>query len=933
MADTFDTTAFGRFRLLGRIASSRLGPLFDAVDELLGRHVSIRFVPQDLLDPGRFARLRSVEIGSGIAKLIDWGRAKVPSLDEGQQRYGYLVSLPIDGEPLSASIFELTEEVWLRVLANMAMVLAAAHRAGIVHGLLTPDSVFVARDGTVTIADFGLSPRAARLLDSRYVAQEVQEGNRPTPQSDQYSLGAIARERWDRIPPSSYRSFARIEVFKRCLNPNPYKRYASTDELLGDLLRSIEGNARPLAVNAMPAASASYASWVDLPGSALLEEVRQLISKNKRALVIFIFGIVLSVLLALSVFVSRRAAGPIPFDAGSTPGTMPTYTGTTGTMSTGTSSTSGTTDTSSSGTTSTTTTATHPTGSDNLVFNTWFAQHGMKESKPEERLTKGETYDVALDLSRIAYLIAGANPSEPAKAVVEEIIRAQGKDSLEINVRPVLLGRGLQWPAGGRTVRTWKDDAWSDPRALTAGESALMTIYLKHTGPSEAPSNVDLREHFASTTAPYRLGGIQFKVYAANEGCAAIALTLWKPEAFIPLDRIVVTVPVGNAHCSVETGTESERIGAGFLTILANDSDLKPVAALHLFEIHDANDGKAKTAAVYVARGQSKDCDSYSWETKESISAAVSAVSFTDSIDQARVTEDYSNLASALDSRLFPAGDRSPCGSRAALADMKRLSEKQHQKLFATLVDESDLGRYLPMRIVFALRDGKSDVFRYPPTVLQPLPRVSYTAGDGCIADVAFVFPSALKDYTEPILSNENVAMLKKYGRLLRNQGEFDRYMGEAEPEKRTLLLLLSHHTSEGGIYFDDPKHPWLTSDRVKEFAAGSAMVMAACSSGSLSDKHTNIVDDFNGAGMDAAILAPFDIPSEAGVLFARNFALETVRARKSGEAISLADLFDRARDSSLAEARNNQKGDNRVRMALEEFFLAGNGALRVCGK
>lgn len=270
MANSFDPSAFGRFRLLGRIASSPLGPLFTALDERDGRQVSIRFVPPDLIEPARLDRLANVaqrEIGSGIAKPIEWGRADVPSLDGGRQQHGFLVTLPIVGEPLSASSFERTEGGWLRVLANVAEVIAASHRADIVHGLLTPDSVFVRDDGTVTVADFGLSARAARLLDRRYVAPEVRERNEPIPQSDQYSLGAIGLELWDRTDQSRARSFAGLEVFERCLNPNPDKRYALTDELAGDLVRLVD-NAGELAGQTTLEMADSY------PSPEMLRRVR-----------------------------------------------------------------------------------------------------------------------------------------------------------------------------------------------------------------------------------------------------------------------------------------------------------------------------------------------------------------------------------------------------------------------------------------------------------------------------------------------------------------------------------------------------------------------------------------------------------------------------------------------------------------------------------
>jgi hypothetical protein len=149
-----------------------------------------------------------------------------------------------------------------------------------------------------------------------------------------------------------------------------------------------------------------------------------------------------------------------------------------------------------------------------------------------------------------------------------------------------------------------------------------------------------------------------------------------------------------------------------------------------------------------------------------------------------------------------------------------------------------------------------------------------------------------------------------------------------ADSPKPTLVVILSHH-ADGGLYFDDDKDPWIPSMRARIFGDGSAVVMAACSSGALSQKHTDVIDDLNDAGMDAAVLAPFDIPTRAGVLFAGAFAHNVVRVRNARGNALLSDVFEEAKDDALRNAAN----DYRVRSAIDEFFLAGNGALRLCGK
>ena len=124
-------------------------------------------------------------------------------------------------------------------LRTLAETLDRAHRAGIVHGALHPNKVFVTDAATELVAGKG-TPFDSAQGKHAYVAPEVLDGHGATPQSDQYALAAIAYE-WlfgrpiahngerpleVRLMPGVDRS-ALSKAFTRALAPKPDDRFAS----------------------------------------------------------------------------------------------------------------------------------------------------------------------------------------------------------------------------------------------------------------------------------------------------------------------------------------------------------------------------------------------------------------------------------------------------------------------------------------------------------------------------------------------------------------------------------------------------------------------------------------------------------------------------------------------------------------------------------
>src|SRR6266496_3931250 len=151
----------GRYRLVHRLASGGMGQVWRAADEILGRPVAVKLLSsefagdQAFLDRFRTEARRTAGLcHPGIASVFDYGEIEEPN------RAAYLVMELVEGAPLSAVLARegrLDPERVLDVVAQAALALEAAHRAGVVHRDVKPSNLLIRRDGVVKVTDFGIA--------------------------------------------------------------------------------------------------------------------------------------------------------------------------------------------------------------------------------------------------------------------------------------------------------------------------------------------------------------------------------------------------------------------------------------------------------------------------------------------------------------------------------------------------------------------------------------------------------------------------------------------------------------------------------------------------------------------------------------------------------------------------------------------------------
>jgi serine/threonine-protein kinase len=153
----------GNYEVIRKIGQGGMGVVYEGRHLLLPRRVAIKFLltnqSHDEEQIRRFLgeAVASAQIGhKGVVDIYDYG------YDE--NKTAYLIMEFVDGQSLQAIMKrsgQLPIPMVVRVVRDIAEVLAAAHQSGIIHRDLKPDNIILSRDefgkDFVKILDFGVA--------------------------------------------------------------------------------------------------------------------------------------------------------------------------------------------------------------------------------------------------------------------------------------------------------------------------------------------------------------------------------------------------------------------------------------------------------------------------------------------------------------------------------------------------------------------------------------------------------------------------------------------------------------------------------------------------------------------------------------------------------------------------------------------------------
>ena len=270
----------GKYELRHQIGRGAMGVVYEAFDTVIERAVALKMLRTDVFPPEQLADVRA----RFKREAHSAGRLSHPNIvtvfDYGEHEDTPYIAMDLMvGEELARSLESGARMALPQVVRVMEQLLAAlsyAHEHGVVHRDIKPSNVFVLRDGSIKVVDFGLArvetsnltesgavlgtpaymspeqflglPADARsdIFSSGVMLYQMLTGDRPFSGSPTTIMQKVLRQ--DPVEPSVLNPTLSAEwdkLIKRVLAKKPDDRLQSAREFVEWMRRVFEGKPLP----------------------------------------------------------------------------------------------------------------------------------------------------------------------------------------------------------------------------------------------------------------------------------------------------------------------------------------------------------------------------------------------------------------------------------------------------------------------------------------------------------------------------------------------------------------------------------------------------------------------------------------------------------------------------------------------------------------
>jgi len=266
---------FENYKILAEIGRGGMGIVYKAHDERNDKDVAIKQLILENIDPTKHKEFRDRfrREAQTAARLIHKNIVSVLDISQDPDSYYYVMEF-LEGHSLRREIAnrggKCPPNVYLAILEQVSAGLSYAHSMNVIHRDVKPDNIFILKDGTVKITDFGIA-RVADLEETNltktgvmlgtlaYVSPEqLQNAKTVDHRADIFSLGVVSYEALcgylpftgdgiaativkimsaEEVPLASINPAITPEIsgtVSRALRKRPRDRYRSVNEFLRD---------------------------------------------------------------------------------------------------------------------------------------------------------------------------------------------------------------------------------------------------------------------------------------------------------------------------------------------------------------------------------------------------------------------------------------------------------------------------------------------------------------------------------------------------------------------------------------------------------------------------------------------------------------------------------------------------------------------------